>query len=123
MKSLSFFFSYSCRYYFYQSFSFRGGPYSIYGDGENPLGIKFPTTVKRIDAAFVWLRNNRIYFFAGDQYWRYDASRRILETGYPRLIRDAWIGVPTPVDAAISSKKYDYTYFIKENMLYSLDNL
>ena len=25
----------------------------------------------RLDAAFVWGKNKKAYFFAGDEYWRY----------------------------------------------------
>jgi len=65
-----------------------------------------------IDTAFVWGGNGKIYFFQGDQYWRFDPARTPpVSFGYPKPISN-WNGIPNNLDAAL---KYSngYTYFFK----------
>ena len=65
--------------------------------------------VDRVDAAFIWAHNGKTYLFSGDEFWRFDESRkdgqmtRQLEPDYPRNI-NLWVGVPTQVDDIISWK-------------------
>ena len=35
----------------------------------------FPGVPDNVDAAFVWGGNNKIYFFKGSQYWKFDPTR------------------------------------------------
>ena len=41
-----------------------------------------------VDAALVWSRNKKIYFFKGSQYWKLDPDRNPpVPDSYPRKIR------------------------------------
>lgn len=63
-------------------------------------------------------RDNKLYFFKGSQYWRWDIGRDKLEPGYPKSIRAGWPGIPNNVDMAIyagnsSSSRNNRLYFFK----------
>ena len=51
-------------------------------------------TTEQVDAAFVWSGNDKIYFFKGAKYWRFDPEARPpVELGYPRPLSN-WDGIP-----------------------------
>ncbi|XP_062298648.1 matrix metalloproteinase-25 [Scomber scombrus] len=81
--------------------------------------------VERVDAAFIWAHNGKTYLFSGDEFWRFDESRkdgqvtRQLEPDYPRNI-SLWVGVPTQVDDIISWK--GDAYFFKDNVFWLQKN-
>merc|ERR1712179_524953 len=78
---------------------------------EEPL--KLDESLANMDAAFQWDRNDKIYFFKGTQYWRYDLTRMAIDIGYPRAIKDGWKGaVPDNLDAAVQWKNKK-SYFFK----------
>ncbi|XP_052863601.1 matrix metalloproteinase-2-like [Anopheles cruzii] len=72
-----------------------------------------PEDLKRLDAALVWSKNDKTYFFAGDQFWRYNDTAGEMDEGYP-LSMDRWFGIPSNIDGAtaVASGK---TYFFKGN--------
>lgn len=83
-------------------------------DSSYPKAISdgFSGIPSKIDTAFVWGGNGKIYFFQGAKYWRFDPSRSPpVGLGYPKEISN-WNGVPNNLDAAL---KYSngYTYFFK----------
>lgn len=47
-----------------------------------------------MDAAVEWAGNGRMYFFKGEDYWRYNYYRRTVDYGYPKKISKAWLDVP-----------------------------
>jgi len=47
-------------------------------------------TFGEIDAAFYWKANNKVYFFSGNQYVRYDVSTERVDDGYPMYISSNW---------------------------------
>ncbi|XP_034085136.1 matrix metalloproteinase-17-like isoform X2 [Gymnodraco acuticeps] len=55
---------------------------------------------KVIDAAFVWLHNEKTYFFKDNLYWRYDDHLRRMDLGYPKD-SSLWKGLPPQLDDAI----------------------
>ena len=68
-----------------------------------------------MDAAFVY-RNNKIYFFKGDQYWKYTESGSPQKpyrvySRYPRTISRGWRGLKGPVDCAMTWTSNHATYF------------
>ena len=63
-----------------------------------------PSSVRKVDAAFMWGKNKKTYFFAGDLYWRYNEYERRMEDGYPWEIRLRWKGVPDDLDSVITAK-------------------
>lgn len=90
---------------------FKGAQYWIF-DGvsfvENsprPLSdLGLPSNLPRIDAAFVWGKNDKTYFFSGDRYWRYNEYAGQIEDGYPMAIGERWRGVPDDIDAGFTWK-------------------
>ncbi|XP_050101536.1 matrix metalloproteinase-2-like [Anopheles aquasalis] len=79
-----------------------------------------PEDLKRIDAAFVWPKNDKTYFFAGDQFWRYNDTAGEMDDGYPSPM-DRWFGIPNDIDAvtAVANGK---TYFFKGNYYWLYNN-
>ena len=69
-----------------------------------------------MDAAFVY-RNNKIYFFKGDQYWKYDERASRLYYGYPRTISRGWVRLTGPMDAAITWSNRASYFFKGKNYL------
>ena len=60
----------------------------------NTLYIYTIYTTDQVDAAFVWSGNDKIYFFKGAKYWRFDPEARPpVEQGYPRPLSN-WDGIP-----------------------------
>ena len=64
------------------------------------LGL--PSDLKKLDAAFVWGKNDKTYFFSGKRYWRYNEYSGEIEDGYPMPIGERWRGVPDDIDAAFT---------------------
>lgn len=90
------------------------------------MKLDFPTrgenAVRRVDAVIKWQRNNKVYFFTGDKYWRYDESRRMFDCGYPRLITPAWRGLKGKIDSAYSSHDQKVTFFTEGDNYYLFDD-
>ena len=88
----------------------------------NPLKLKFPTWVRKVDAAMIWHRNKLTYFFYDRYYWRYDNYEKKFDSGYPRITQNAWRGLPKTIDTAFSSDKDKKTYFVKNDQYYLLND-
>lgn len=71
-----------------------------------------------MDAAFVWGRNSRTYFFKGDKYWRYSGHK--VDYGYPKSI-SVWKGLPANIDAAMKWRN-GKTYFFTGSTYYRFDD-
>lgn len=53
-----------------------------------------------VDAVFVWLHNDKTYFFKDNHYWRYDDHLRNMDQGYPKDTT-LWKGIPSQLDDAM----------------------
>ena len=42
--------------------------------------------MENMDAAFIWEKNYKAYFFKGWEYWRYDEISNRVDPGYPKNI-------------------------------------
>lgn len=69
--------------------------------GKSITNFNLPTSLTKIDAAFRWKHNNRVYLISGDMYWRLDEKDEKVAYGYPRDM-SMWGGVRLPVDAAFT---------------------
>uniref|UniRef100_A0AAY4D929 Peptidase metallopeptidase domain-containing protein n=1 Tax=Denticeps clupeoides TaxID=299321 RepID=A0AAY4D929_9TELE len=62
----------------------------------------FPLTVKHIDAAVHLSEYGKTFFFTGDEYYRYDEGRKVMDKGFPRKIQPDWPGIGPKIDAALA---------------------
>lgn len=60
----------------------------------------FGLPLEGVDAAFVWLHNDKTYFFKDNRYWRYDDHLRRMDLGYPKD-SNLWKGLPSQIDDAM----------------------
>ena len=73
-----------------------------------------PTSV---DAAFVWGKNDKIYFFKGSDYYKFDPKKNPpVDASYPRPISN-WDGIPNNIDAALQYSN-GQTYFFRDSQYY-----
>ena len=91
-----------------------------------PISSGFPGIPNKLDAALRWVRNGKMYFFKGSQYWKFDDKLKTtgqpgVSSGYPKLISDVWIGVPDNIDGAFTWTN-NRTYFFKGNTYYRFDD-
>lgn len=100
---------------------FAGDQYWIYTASELDKGypkkistLGLPSDLPRIDAAFNWKKNKKTYLFAGDKFWRYNEAKKKMDVGFPKLIADAWSGIPNNVGSALESLGNGYSYFFKD---------
>ncbi|XP_040833164.1 macrophage metalloelastase isoform X1 [Ochotona curzoniae] len=78
-------------------------PKSIYSLG-------FPVSVKKIDAAVFNPILRKTYFFVNNQYWRYDERRRHMDSGYPKVITNSFLGIGPKVDAVFYFQRHYYFF-------------
>merc|ERR1719209_879178 len=74
----------------------------------------FPGIPSSVDAAFLWGGNNRIYFFKGSEYWKFDhtSSAHVRNDLYPKDVRQWW-HLPGDMDAALQWEN-GKTYFFRD---------
>ena len=68
-----------CRYWKYFDYKLEEGPSDI-----NQYGL--PSALQNMDAAFIWERNYKTYFFKGGYYWRYNENSKSIDANYPRPV-------------------------------------
>ena len=111
-------------YYTFRLFGFKSGPHGFYARSkDNPLNFQFPETVEKVDAAMRWHRNEKVYMFAGDSFWKYDDVLKQFFPGYPKKTKDVWKNVPSKIDAAFSSSEEKRTFFISGDQFYLLNDM
>ena len=90
--------------------------------GESPLtNLGLPPSLQKVDAAFLWPKNGKTYFFSGNQYWRFNETENLTELGYPLTISARWKGVPIDLDGVFTWKT-GKTFFFKENSFWELND-
>ena len=84
------------------------------------FGSGFEGIPNNVDAAFVWSRNDKIYFFKGSQYFKFDPKKKTpVDESYPRPISN-WEGVPDNIDAALQYSNGN-TYFFRAGQYFRFD--
>ena len=87
------------------------------------MKLNLPNDVKQIDAVFKWKKNNKVYLFYGEKYWRFDDQAKSMDGGYPLVTGTRWRGMPRGrILSAYSSKRADDTFFIMDNKFYRFDD-
>ena len=75
-----------------------------------------------IDTAFVWQDDNQLYFFKGENYWKYDDKKQMMAENYPKKINSFWGRIPKSIDAVFTSIYDNNTYFFKGDLYYMYDS-
>ena len=85
------------------------------------LSKGFPDIPGNLDTAFVWGGNGKIYFFKGDDYYKFDPDKtpHVQTSKYPRDI-SAW-DLPGSLDAALQWSN-GKTYFFKQGKYWRFDD-
>ncbi|XP_042761113.1 macrophage metalloelastase [Panthera leo] len=83
-------------------------PQRLYPKNVRSLG--FPNFVKKIDAAVFNPLLYKTYFFVGNQYWRYDERRQLMDPGYPKFITKAFPGIGPKIDAVYYNNRHYYFF-------------
>ncbi|XP_071511760.1 macrophage metalloelastase-like [Diadema antillarum] len=88
-----------------------------------PMDIRERTGIatNKIEAAFKWARNNKIYLFSGRRYWRINENTMRVDPSYPRPIMANWRGRVGNFDAVWTQGKGRTTeiYFLEKRQVYS----
>ena len=81
----------------------------------------FPGISDNIDVAFVWGGNNKIYFFKGTKYWKFDPVKtpHVRTDRYPRNIT-SW-DLPDDLEGAFQWTN-GKTYFFKEGQYWRFND-
>ncbi|XP_072332441.1 collagenase 3-like [Scyliorhinus torazame] len=90
------------------------------GYPKNIRRFGIPSSVRKIDAAVHIRTTSKTLFFAGDQYWSFDETKRTMDEGYPHLITADWPGIPARVDAAFEQHGYIYFFRGPAQFLYNI---
>ena len=69
------------------------------------------------------LTNDKLYFFRGAEYWRYDLNSDRTDPGYPKPIARHWAGVPEAPDASVAGQgdRSHKIYFFKGSKYWRYD--
>ncbi|KAJ0060682.1 hypothetical protein NL108_017214 [Boleophthalmus pectinirostris] len=120
----------------FNTYFMRQGWYWLYENRNNRTRYGDPVSLQSgwrglplsgVDAfVHVWSRRtDRVYFFKGSQFWRYDTDqdqvfRRDPEgLTYPRLISEGFPGVPSPIDTAVFDRRDGHIYFFKGALVFA----
>lgn len=73
-----------------------------------------------IDSAFVWNKDNNIYFFKKDYYWMYDTLKKKMQK--KQKTSTFWGKIPPNIDAVFTDPNDNETYFFKGSKFYKYDS-
>eukprot|EP00111_Clytia_hemisphaerica_P024274 TCONS_00071584-protein len=107
------YFLYHLRY-----FQFASGPHSIH-NGQNPLKLKMPPWVHKIDASMTI--KGQLYIFNTRYVWKTNLNNlQITDEGQAKNIQNVFPGVPNDLSAAFSGVHQEkmLTYFVKNDLIY-----
>ncbi|XP_076034387.1 matrix metalloproteinase-17-like isoform X2 [Oratosquilla oratoria] len=104
------------------------GKYYYVHDGDYVVDVKplpitnygLPEALTQLDAVMVWAKNQKIYFFSRNLYWRYNETTQRMDDYYPRDI-SRWNGVPSEIDGAFTWTD-GTTHFFKGKNYWQFDN-
>ncbi|XP_076875369.1 collagenase 3-like [Brachyhypopomus gauderio] len=67
-----------------------------------------PSTVKKISAALYDPDTGKTLFFTDNYYYSYDESRKVMDKGYPKLVKKGFPGINGKITAAFQYRGYTY---------------
>jgi hypothetical protein len=87
-----------------------------------PVAEKFGKLPENINAAFVYGGDNKLYFFAGELVYQYNARLMKISDEYPKKIENVFKGVPTNIDAVFTNPNDNNTYFFRDKLVYKYNS-
>ena len=89
------------------------------------INVQWPDMpYKNPDAVVYWPKNQKAYFFKGEEYVRFDLVKNKMDSGYPKLTKSYWPGVNVPqVDAACYLPEQDKAFIFSGNRFILYDAL
>ena len=95
------------------------------GAGGTPLYISLNKTeldlTQTIDTAFIYGKDESIYFFRDSLFWKYDNKKEKMSKGFPLNIKEKWGKLPDKLDAAMTYPYDNETYFFKGQLFWKYD--
>lgn len=76
---------------------------------------------KKIDMAFIYGKDNQLYFFRDDMFWKYNDKTQRAFKNYPMKINQMWGKLPKQLDAAMTYPYDNETYFFKGDIYWKYD--
>jgi hypothetical protein len=73
-----------------------------------------------VDSVVLW-PNGKIYFFSGDQYFRYDIANEAVDADYPLPIQDHWKGLGGVQFQGALAWPNGKAYFFSRERFYTFD--
>ena len=104
---------------FFSGSKFWSSPDGVnFKDAKSLAEIGLPKTIKQIDAAFVWGKNNRVYLFRGNWYWKLN-DQFMAEPEYPKSISN-WRGFSeySNIDSVITSPFDGKSFYFRPGLSY-----
>jgi hypothetical protein len=87
-----------------------------------PVAEKFGKLPENINAAFVYGGDNKLYFFAGELVYQYNARLMKISDEYPKKIANVFKGVPPNIDAVFTNPNDNNTYFFRDKLVYKYNS-
>nr|XP_033805300.1 matrix metalloproteinase-20-like [Geotrypetes seraphini] len=81
----------------------------------------FPSSVILIDAAVYLHRNKTTLFFVGEEYWSYNEVLQVMESGYPKKIKDEFPGINNRVSATLEFEGFIYIFSGSQAYVYNYE--
>ena len=106
-------------------FFIRDKFYSLNSKGKMSVPIdiknKFGKLPENVDGAFIFNRDDKLYFFSGNLVYQYNQNKMKLSEGYPKKIENVFKGIPSNIDSVFSSQNDGNTYFFKDRFVYKFN--
>ncbi|CAH1255083.1 SELE [Branchiostoma lanceolatum] len=109
-----------------KTYAFKGNYFweMMLGSGTGSTAHRVPKLISEVwgdlpgdlDAAVYFRIFQKIFFFKGDQFWRYTNTQ--VDPGYPRAISAVWRNLPNDTDSAFIWSGDGRLYFTKDDQYY-----
>ncbi|XP_076875370.1 collagenase 3-like [Brachyhypopomus gauderio] len=82
----------------------------VQGYPKSLSSMGLPSTVKKISAALYDPDTGKTLFFTDNYYYSYDESRKVMDKGYPKLVKKGFPGITGKITAAFQYRGNTYLF-------------